>query len=114
MGFARTVRNSWSRTAGAPVIFLSRDRVADSLASSGLADRSSPYFCWRRGQVFAALCKTTEGHICGELDTEFRKRGRYKCSSWISNQYWLELSFDVAAIMAFVWATYKTLLIVVT
>ena len=114
--FARTLR-AWlvAYGIGAPVLFFSRDKVADSLASSGKGRTIVIFFlvgvCLQIAS--ALLYKTTEWYLyCGEVEKSFRKRWRYRVALFFSNQYWLDMVIDIGTITTFVWATYKTLLVV--
>lgn len=64
-------------------------------------------------QIAAALIyKTAMWYVMfGCLKPTFKSTWRYAFSDWISEQLWLELLFDVTSITAFVWATYKTLML---
>jgi hypothetical protein len=114
--FAKVVR-AWlvAYGIGAPVLFFSRDKVADAMTKSHLGQGIVIVFlvgvCI---QVAGALLfKTTEWYLfCGEVDAPFLKCRRYKFAEWISNQYWIELLIDFGTIAAFIWATYKTLFVI--
>jgi hypothetical protein len=45
----------------------------------------------------------------GELHECVQKTLRYRISNWVSEQIWLEISFDIFSIGAFAWATVAVL-----
>ena len=48
----------------------------------------------------------------GLEDTEFKKRRFYAAASWYSEQFWVDMLCDFAAMAAFFWATLKTVAVV--
>jgi hypothetical protein len=96
---------------GAPVLFLTRPDVAAKLFERGNATTIAIIFLVGvAAQVLnAAVNKWAAWYIyAGVADEEFQDTRRYKVSAWISGQFWIDLSLDLAAMVLFAWATIET------
>ena len=97
---------------GAPVLFLTRPDVAAKLFERGNATSIAVVFLIGvAAQVLnAAINKWAAWYIyAGVLEPEFQDTRRYKVSEWISEQFWIDLFLDLAAMGLFAWATVEAL-----
>jgi hypothetical protein len=113
-GFSKTLR-AWlvAYGIGAPALFASQNAFARLLQKTDLA--TTIFVTFLAGvalQVVAALIyKTCMWYMYwGASNAGFQKSLRYRLCGWVTEQYWLELLFDVGAITLFAWATVQVLL----
>lgn len=108
-GFAKTLR-TWlvAYGIGAPVLFASQSAFATLLKEKQATVCIIGLFLIGVSlQLTAALMyKATMWYLYfGELSEAFQCTRRYKVSDWLSEQFWLELCFDIGSIVTFAWAT---------
>ena len=115
--FSRTLR-AWlvAYGIGAPILIISQDHLSNKILSSGLGNEITIWFlagvCI---QVIAAiLYKYSMGFIYfSELDSSLVNTKRYEIADWLSEAFWLELLFDVVAIVCFIRGTYLVIKVVI-
>lgn len=93
---------------GGPVLFVTQSRLADKLSETSQARFIAILFLLGvfLQVIVALLYKGAMWYLyVGEEDVEMQKKVRYKISDWLSDAFWLELSFDLASIALFTWST---------
>lgn len=93
---------------GGPVLFVTQSRLADKLSETCQARFIAILFLLGvfLQVIVALLYKGAMWYLyVGEEDVEMQKKTRYKISGWLSDAFWLELSFDLASIALFTWST---------
>lgn len=108
--FARTLR-AWmvAYGVGLPTILLSQEHVGNLIrASSQGFTVTCLFLVGVIVQVVATLLyKYSMGYIyASELDPKLESSRIYRVAEWLSEAFWLELLFDLVAIVCFVWGTF--------
>jgi len=94
---------------GAPIALLTNVAFASAIRSSGRSKYIAGAFLFGvAGQVaLAAINKISMWALYyGETETQFKETRRYRVAHWLSETYWIDLTLHVAAIVAFVLATW--------
>lgn len=94
---------------GAPALILSQDRIWTELSSAGvLADVAAFFLLGVFLQVFLAAVNKSVMWACyyGDVNVAYKASSRYRFACWLSKQYAIDFAIDVAAMLAFAWATY--------
>jgi hypothetical protein len=115
--FSRTLR-TWlvGYGIGAPILIISQDHLSNKILDSGIGDNITIWFlsgvCV---QVIAAiLYKYSMGYIYfSELNPTLENTKRFIIADWISEAFWLELLFDILAIVCFMRGTYLVTKVVI-
>lgn len=113
-GHANTLR-TWLTAygVGVPVLIFSQDKILDSLNKANILREVA--LCFLAGltlQVLLAFVNKQTMWICyyGELRADFKLTRRYRCADWISEQFWIDIVFDVVTILLFAYPTYRALI----
>jgi hypothetical protein len=109
--YSRTLR-AWlvAYGVGAPVLFLTNDKVSTKVAVSGHAREIIFAFLFGVALqiVLALINKWGAWHMyVGAGDHVYQARFRYCLWGFINKQSWLDFVMDVTSIAAFVWATWR-------
>ena len=99
---------------GAPALFLTQESVANALRASGQTGWIAGLFLFGvAAQIVAALLyKSSMWYLyAGELKESFKSKFRFRAADFVSEAFWLELSFDIISIVAFAWGTFDAWLI---
>jgi hypothetical protein len=107
--FSRTLRG-WliAYGVGGPVLFATQPALGERLAQTGFAHEVTLMFMAGVAvQIFAALVYKTAMWYAyvGELEPAFQDTLRFRVASWLSDQFWLEMLFDLLTIGLFAAAT---------
>lgn len=99
---------------GGPVLFLTRADVTRRIVESGEAYTIAVLFLIGVALqiLIAVLNKWAAWYVyAGPDDAKARGGWTYRSFRWLSDQFWMDLIFDVGSLILFGWATVKTLLI---
>ena len=102
---------------GAPILFLSNDSLWQKIAASTSSICIAILFLIGVAlQIFVALLNKHSMWYCyrGERDDDFQKKTLYKISFWLADRYWIDILIDVFSVLAFVIATYKVFIILLS
>lgn len=112
-GHANTLR-TWLTAygVGVPVLIFSQDKIFGALNTAHLLKEVA--LCFLAGltlQVVLAFLNKQTMWLCyyGELKAGFKSTRRYRCADWVSEQFWIDLAFDVFTISLFAYPTYRAL-----
>ena len=111
--YSRTLR-AWlvAYGIGAPVLFLTNEKISAQVASSGHAREIIFAFLFGVALqiVLALINKWGAWHMyVGAGDHVYQKRFRYWFWGFVNQQSWLDFVLDLSSIAAFVWATWRVL-----
>ena len=101
---------------GAPILFASQDSFSQLLKQrSEMCFVICMFLIGVAVQVLSAfLYKASMWYIMwGAMKPEFKSTRRYNTANWVSEQFWLDLLFDVASIGVFAWATIEVMMLYV-
>ncbi len=113
--YARTLR-AWlvAYGIGAPVIFMTNDKVTEKIGKSESASTIVTLFLLGVALqvVLALINKWGAWHLyAGENKPAFKKTWRYRIWGRITDMSWLDFWVDIVALSVFVVATWKTLVV---
>lgn len=97
---------------GAPVLFVSQDRISNALNQSQCSRFViSLFLAGISIQIVASfIYKASMWYLyVGEYDPEFCKTYRFRVSDWFSEQFWIEALSDLGSIVLFGIGTYIAL-----
>jgi tagatose-1,6-bisphosphate aldolase non-catalytic subunit AgaZ/GatZ len=100
---------------GAPLVLLTNEKLSETLAASPLLPLLVAGYCFGVGlQVLVAIMNKNAMWACyyGENEPSFRSTRRYGLADWLSKQYWIDASVDLATAILFGWATYSAFQVV--
>lgn len=111
--FARTLR-TWfvAFGIGVPALLITSDNARALLVGSGCARRVTCIFLAGVAiqVVTAFLYKSAMCYLYLTESDEAKKTGcLYKCFSWVSEWFWLEVVLDLLTLVLFSWATVEML-----
>jgi len=101
---------------GAPVLFLSNEALWQALSKAKCAECVAILFLTGVFfQVLIAIINKNAMWFCyfGEYKTSFKNKYTYRLCYWISEQFWIDIAFDLASIACFITATYRVFKVVV-
>lgn len=100
---------------GAPVLLVTNDVLFLAVLQSGVARQIAFYFLAGVGLqvVISTASKNSMWALYyGETAPRFKQTRRFKVAYWFSEQYWIDLLFDLVTLAFFLVATAKSLSIV--
>jgi hypothetical protein len=108
--YSKTLR-TWlvAYGVGAPVLFLTNERVSTLIAKSGLGRPIALMFLIGVAlRILLAVVNKTAMWTCyyGEQNPDFKARRRWKVADWVSEQFWFDFAIDGLTVVLFSWATW--------
>ena len=109
--FAKVIR-TWfvAYGIGAPVLFLTNEKLSIALKQSGSAKCIAALFM--AGVAFQVVIAAANkfsmwGIYYAEINSNFKRHRRYKIAYWFSEAFWIDLITDLATMGLFGWATWR-------